>query len=56
MTAPEAFAPVPGGWGSQGWTTATLAALSTAELEAALELAWRHGTPKRTNAARGRRR
>ena len=56
MTAPEAFAPVPGGWGSQGWTTATLAALSTAELEAALELAWRHGTPKRTSAPRGRRR
>ena len=37
LMAPEAFAAVPGGWGAQGWTTAMLAALSTAELEAALE-------------------
>ena len=28
MLAPDAFAPVPGGWGQQGWTTATLSALS----------------------------
>jgi hypothetical protein len=56
LTAPDAFAPVPGGWGSQGWTMATLAALSTAELEAALEMAWRHATPKRTSAPRSRRR
>ena len=33
MMAPEAFAPVPNAWGEQGWTTATLAALSTAELQ-----------------------
>src|SRR5712671_683130 len=45
MMAPEAFAPVPGGWGRQGWTTARLAALTRAELEAALEMAWRHATP-----------
>jgi hypothetical protein len=56
VTAAEAFAPVPGGWGSQGWTTATLAALSTAELAAALELAWRHATAKPRRAARNRRR
>jgi hypothetical protein len=56
MTAPEAFAPVPGGWGSQGWTTATLAALSTAELEVALKMAWRHATPKRGSAPRRGRR
>jgi len=55
-TAPEGFAPVPGGWGSQGWTTATLAALTTAELEAALETAWRHATPKRGSTPRSRRR
>ena len=24
LMAPDAFAPVPGGWGAQGWTTATL--------------------------------
>ena len=46
MMAPEAFAPVPGGWGRQGWTTATLAALSVAELKDALTTAWRHAAPK----------
>jgi hypothetical protein len=52
MMAPEAFAAVPGGWGRQGWTTATLSALSTAELKAALEMAWRQATPKRGSAPR----
>jgi len=47
MMAPEAFAPVLGGWGRQGWTTATLAALSVAELKDALETAWRHAVSKR---------
>jgi hypothetical protein len=47
MMAPEAFAPVPGGWGRQGWTSATLAALSVAELKDALTAAWRHAVPKR---------
>ena len=49
MLAPEAFAPVGGAWGKQGWTTATLSALSVAELRDALETAWRHaGSTKRT--------
>jgi hypothetical protein len=47
MVAPEAFAPVPGGWGSQGWTTGTLEALTAAELKDALETAWRHAVVKR---------
>jgi hypothetical protein len=50
LTAPEAFARIANAWGDQGWTTATLAALSTAELQHALEMAWRHGaapTPKK---------
>src|SRR5690349_11494198 len=47
LLAPEAFAPVPGGWGRQGWTMATLAALSRDELAAALEMAWRHGAAKK---------
>jgi hypothetical protein len=47
MMAPEAFAPVPGGWGKQGWTTATLSALSGPELKDALEIAWRHALPKK---------
>jgi hypothetical protein len=49
MMAAGAFAPVPNAWGRQGWTTATLAALSTVELADALEMAWRHArkTPRR---------
>ena len=55
MMAPEAFAPVLGGCGRQGWTTATLAALSTAELRAALEMAWLHAAPKHGGAQKMRR-
>ena len=40
LTAPEAFQPVAGSWGRQGWTTVTLAAMSAIELKAALTLAW----------------
>ncbi len=47
MLAPEAFAPVPNAWGKQGWTTAKLAALSTADLKSALEMAWRHAVAKK---------
>ena len=45
MMAPTAFA-VPNAWGRQGWTTATLSKLSTAELETALETAWAHAVKK----------
>jgi hypothetical protein len=47
MMAPEAFAPVPNAWGKQGWTTANLSKLSTAELTNALETAWAHAVQKR---------
>jgi len=47
LTAPEAFQPVPNAWGSQGWTTVTVAALSRKELDAALRLAWQHALPKK---------
>jgi len=47
MLAPAAFRPVPGGWGRQGWTAATLGELSLPELKAALELAWREALPKK---------
>ncbi len=46
LTAPDAFAAVPNAWGKQGWTTATLAALSRTELQHALETAWRHAVPR----------
>jgi YjbR len=45
LTAPEAFTPIANAWGRQGWTTATLSALSVAELSSALELAWRGAGP-----------
>ena len=47
MLAPQAFAPIPNGWGRQGWTTATLAKLSKAELQEALKIAWTHGAAKK---------
>lgn len=46
LTHRHAFAPVPNAWGAQGWTTATLARLTVAELDAALRLAWQHAHPK----------
>jgi hypothetical protein len=46
LTAPEAFAPVDNAWGRQGWTTVTLAANGTQELEAALRTAWLHSLAK----------
>jgi hypothetical protein len=55
MLAPDAFAPVPGGWGKQGWTTARLSALSAAELGDVLETAWRHALPKIGTKTRARR-
>jgi YjbR protein len=51
LLAPEAFAAIPNAWGRQGWTTATLAALSVPELKAALEMAYAHAVP----AKKGRR-
>ena len=38
--------PLDNAWGRQGWTRATLAALSEPELSAALEMAWRRGAAK----------
>jgi hypothetical protein len=55
MMAPEAFAPIANAWGRQGWTTATLAKLSNAELRAALEMAWRHAQPRKGGRGRTRR-
>jgi len=56
MLAPEALAPVAGGWGRQGWTTATLSALTVGELKDALETAWRHALPKPRASRRSSRR
>jgi hypothetical protein len=47
MILPDAFTPVPNAWGRQGWTTATLSALSKADLQSALEMAWQHASAKK---------
>lgn len=39
---PEAYRRIANKWGAQGWTTATLSALSKEELRVALTSAWRH--------------
>ena len=44
--ASDAFQPLPNAWGAKGWTLARLAALSEAELQAALQMAWRNAAPK----------
>ena len=44
--APDSFAALDNAWGARGWTRATLATLSEAELKAALEMAWRHAATK----------
>jgi hypothetical protein len=53
VVAPDAFAALDNAWGRQGWTRATLTALTEPELRAALEMAWRHGAAK---SKRGRAR
>ncbi len=44
--APDAFAALDNAWGRRGWTRAILGALSEAELEFALEMAWRRASAK----------
>ena len=38
---PDAYRPIPNKWGAQGWTIATLVALTPEELQVALASAWR---------------
>lgn len=52
MMAPEAYSPVPGGWGAQGWTTITLDALDVGQLKSALEAAWRNAQPRKRPPAK----
>ncbi len=44
--APDAFSALANAWGARVWTVGRLAALSEAELAAALEMAWKHAGPK----------
>ena len=50
--APDAFSPIPNAWGKQGWTTAKLSALSSAELKDALVIAWQHAQPRKAAKAK----
>jgi len=52
--APDAFSPIDNAWGRRGWTSANLAALTEAELQAALDMAWRHGADKLVRSGRRR--
>ena len=42
---PVIFAPLPGGWGRQGWTRVVLAAADELTLKSALLTAWRNIAP-----------
>jgi hypothetical protein len=50
--APDAFAALDNAWGRQGWTCATLARLSEAELRAALAMAYAHAVAPKPNRPR----
>jgi hypothetical protein len=52
---PRAFAPVPNAWGAKGWTTAHLPELDDRDLQAALEMAWRHAQPKPKSKSKSKR-
>jgi hypothetical protein len=54
MLAPKAFASIPNAWGRQGWTAATLSALSAADLRSALEMAHAHGAAKKSKTSKRR--
>ncbi len=47
MMAPDLFAPIPSGWGRQGWTVLDVASANSEELDAALRMAWEHGRARR---------
>ena len=42
---PAIFAPVPGGWGRQGWTRVALAVCDETTMASALWMAWRNVAP-----------
>lgn len=43
--APDAFYPVPGGWGLQGWTTVDLRKVKRSQLVDAVQSAWYNAAP-----------
>jgi hypothetical protein len=52
LLAPEVFSAIPNAWGRQGWTTMHLASATLADVQGALEMAWRHALPKQKPRAR----
>lgn len=49
--APDVFQPLDNAWGRQGWTSVDLTAATEADLEAALQLAHRHGAATKPRSA-----
>lgn len=49
---PQAFAPVPGGWGKQGCTHVILKAASQEKVRTALAAAWERAAPKAKTAGK----
>lgn len=49
--APQLFAPVPGGWGVQGWTNVYLAHAHSTDIQHALLIAWRLVAPRQLVSA-----
>ena len=50
--APDAFSALPNAWGARGWALTRLSALTEAELDAALRMAFAHAQPKPRGRAR----
>jgi hypothetical protein len=48
---PRIFAPIPGGWGNQGWTAIDLKACDKLTMKSALLTAWKNVAPKKLVAA-----
>jgi hypothetical protein len=51
---PDAYRAIPNKWGASGWTIATLSALTTDDLRAALTSAWRYQDMPKRGAKRKR--
>jgi hypothetical protein len=54
QSAPEAVAPISGGWGRQGWTQVALDKADEPLVRSVLTAAWRGAAPKKLLAAHSR--
>ena len=47
MLAPRIYSPVDNKWGLSGWTSVDLTAIDRPELQAVLQMAWKHGRARK---------